>query len=149
MLYIYPVIFVVCFCATMWKIKTRRQEQILVSILWLLTLSIGLRSLNWPDTEVYVMSFNYAPDIFHVFQGEPYGYAEYGYYAICCFIKTFTDSWRVYLLMMAGLSMWLLHKNLKDQNEANSVHQQNSHNSMLHSDKSTSLLYLYSLLSPP
>lgn len=98
----------------MWKIKPRRQEQILVSILGLLTLFIGLRSLDWADTEVYVMSFNYAPDIFHVFQGEPYGYAEYGYYAICCFIKTFTDSWRVYLLMMAGLSMWLLHKNLKE-----------------------------------
>ena len=114
MLYIFLIIFVVCFCATMWKIKPRRQEQILVSILGLLTLFIGLRSLDWADTEVYVMSFNYAPDIFHVFQGEPYGYAEYGYYAICCFIKTFTDSWRVYLLMMAGLSMWLLHKNLKE-----------------------------------
>lgn len=92
----------------------RRQEQILVSILGLLTLSIGFRSLDWADTKVYVMSFNYAPDIFHVFQGEPYGYAEYGYYAICCFIKTFTDSWRVYLLMMAALSMWLLYKNLKE-----------------------------------
>lgn len=114
MLYIYIVIFVVCFCATMWKIKLRRQEQILVSILGLLTLSIGLRSLDWADTEVYVMSFNYAPDIFHVFQGEPYGYAEYGYYAICCFIKTFTNSWRVYLIIMAALSMWLLYKNLKE-----------------------------------
>lgn len=98
----------------MWKIKLRRQEQILVSILGLLTLSIGLRSLDWADTEVYVMSFNYAPDIFHVFQGEPYGYAEYGYYAICCFIKTFTNSWRVYLIIMAALSMWLLYKNLKE-----------------------------------
>ena len=114
MLYIFLIIFVVCFCATMWKIKPRRQEQILVSILGLLTLSIGFRSLDWADTEVYVMSFNYAPDIFHVFQGEPYGYGEYGYYAICCFIKTFTNSWRVYLIIMAALSMWLLYKNLKE-----------------------------------
>lgn len=114
MLYIFLIIFVVCFCATMWKIKPRRQEQILVSILGLLTLFIGLRSLSWPDTEVYVMSFANSPDIFRVFQGSPYGYAEYGYYVICCLIKTFTDSWRVYLLVMGALSMWLLYKNLKE-----------------------------------
>lgn len=114
MLYIFLVIFVACFCATTWKIKLRSQEQIFVSILVLLTLFIGLRSLKWPDTEVYVMAFVNSPDIIHIFQGEPYGYAEYGYYAICCFIKTFTDSWRVYLMMMAALSMWLLYKNLKE-----------------------------------
>ena len=60
------------------------------------------------------MSFANSPDIFHVFQGSPYGYAEYGYYVICCLIKTFTDSWRVYLLVMGALSMWLLYKNLKE-----------------------------------
>ena len=114
MLYIFLVIFVACFCATTWKIKLRSQEQIFVSILVLLTLFIGLRSLKWPDTEVYVMAFVNSPDIIHISQGEPYGYAEYGYYAICCFIKTFTDSWRVYLMMMAALSMWLLYKNLKE-----------------------------------
>lgn len=114
MLYIFLIIFVVCFCATMWKIKPRSQEQILVSILGLLTLFIGLRSLRWPDTEVYVMAFVNSPDIIHILQGEPYGYGEYGYYAICCFVKTFTDSWRVYLLVMGALSMWLLYKNLKE-----------------------------------
>ncbi len=114
MLYIFLIIFVVCFCATMWKIKPRSQEQILVSILGLLTLFIGLRSLRWPDTEVYVMAFVNSPDIIHILQREPYGYGEYGYYAICCFVKTFTNSWRVYLMMMAALSMWLLYKNLKE-----------------------------------
>lgn len=114
MLYIFLLIFAFSFFTTLRTTTFKGQKRYLIFILFCLPIFAGFRDLMWPDTKVYVASFVYSPDIFHVFQGSPYGYAEYGYYLIGCLIKTFTDSWRAYLLVMAALSMWLLYKNLKE-----------------------------------
>lgn len=94
------------------KLKSR-ETQILTVICVILTLLIGLRH-NWPDEGVYVEAFNRSPLCFE-FNWQtvvPFGYAEKGYLFLASIIKTIWDNSTVYLLTMAGISMYLLYKSL-------------------------------------
>lgn len=78
-----------------------------------ITFLIGLRH-DWPDEGVYIEAFNRAPLAYQFNWSivEPYGYAEKGYLFLASIIKTFIDNPTVYLILMGGVSMYLLYKSL-------------------------------------
>ena len=95
-------------------INTNVKKRILMIISFILVWMIGGRSVAWPDTIVYVMSFNQSPTLFHLnSDSAPLGYTEKGYFYLGSFIKTIFDSWRFYLVVMAILSVFLLYNCLK------------------------------------
>lgn len=89
------------------------KNRILIIICAILVWLIGSRDINWPDTIVYVMSFNQSPTLFHLNEySSPLGYTEMGYFYLGALIKMLSNSWRFYLFVMAILSIFLLYKNL-------------------------------------
>lgn len=95
------------------KFKGKNQQTLLVITCVVLTLLIGFRD-HWPDEDVYITAFNQAPNIFGFSFGiNPFGYVEKGYLFLASIVKTIYNSSRFYLLVMGGLSMFLLYKSLQ------------------------------------
>lgn len=95
------------------KIKTRKKIEmpILFVTCVVLIFMIGSRNYHWPDTEVYVASFIQSPSIFNIdANSTPIGYVEKGFFYLGCFIKTFVSNSRIYLIIMAAMSMSILYK---------------------------------------
>ena len=89
------------------------QNSYLVISLIVLTFLIGFRE-RWPDMGAYAYAFNMEPNIFEwSFDTPTYSYSEKGYHILGAIIKFFTDDVTIYFLIMGGLCMYLLNKNLK------------------------------------
>lgn len=109
------ILFIIFYLACVWMISQKYQYQqwFLIAALGMLTLLIGFRD-NWPDELPYVLAFQMAPypwDFFRTATPD-IGYAETGYFFLASVVKMIYNSSRFYLLVMGGLSMWLLYKNL-------------------------------------
>lgn len=95
------------------KFRGKNQKFVLILTCIVLTFLIGYRD-NWPDEVVYIGAFNRVPQLWGFsFDLKPYGYAEKGYYLLASLIKTIYNDSRFYLLVMGGLSMFLLYKSLQ------------------------------------
>lgn len=95
------------------KFRGKYQKALLIMTCIVLTFLIGYRD-NWPDEGVYIIAFNRAPNIWGFsFDINPFGYVEKGYLLLASLVKTIYNSSRFYLLVMGGLSMFLLYKSLQ------------------------------------
>lgn len=75
----------------------------------------GGRSINvWPDTIVYDASFRGGPDVFSFSWDYPIlGYEEHGFAFLGAVVRTFTSSSILYFTIIAGLSLWVLYKDIR------------------------------------
>lgn len=95
------------------KFRGKYQKALLIMTCIVLTFLIGYRE-QWPDEEVYIIAFNRAPKLLGFsFNIQPFGYVEKGYYLLASIVKTIYNDSRFYLLVMGGLSMFLLYKSLQ------------------------------------
>ena len=95
------------------KFRGKYQSMLLIMTCVVLTFLIGFRD-RWPDEGVYIWGFNHVPKLWEFsFDLQPYGYVEKGYYFLASFVKTIFNNSRFYLLVMGGLSMFLLYKSLQ------------------------------------
>ncbi len=103
-------------CVTTSGLGRRKQMEFLVCSLLIYTILITFRNaVRWSDTQGYIISFKYyTNDLFHfTFHDNIAGYTEYGFYLIGVIVKTFTTHERIYLFVVAALSMILLYRNLQ------------------------------------
>lgn len=94
--------------------KSRDTMLILACIV--LAMGAGFRNIyRWPDTMVYVISFqDYTKNLFdYSFSDKPYGYTEKGFFLLQTIIKTFTDNPTIYLLAISALTFFFLYKDIK------------------------------------
>ena len=95
------------------KFRGKNQQFLLVLTCIVLTFLIGYRD-RWPDEEVYIAAFDRVPNLWgFTIDTIPFGYSEKGYYFLASVVKTIYNSSRFYLLVMGGLSMFLLYKSLQ------------------------------------
>jgi hypothetical protein len=95
------------------KFRGKYQKALLILTCIVLTFLIGYRD-RWPDEGVYVEAFRRVPNLWGFsFNLQPFGYVEKGYYLLASIVKTIYNSSRFYLLVMGGLSMFLLYKSLQ------------------------------------
>lgn len=95
------------------KFRGKYQKTLLILSCIVLTFLIGYRD-RWPDEGVYIIAFDRAPLLWNYsFDINPFGYAEKGYLLLASLVKTIYNSSRFYLLVMGGLSMFLLYKSLQ------------------------------------
>lgn len=74
----------------------------------------GLRSWEWPDTGIYVVSFWRTHSLWDFsFTDRPLAYSEIGFYFLASIIKTILDDDRFYLMVISGLTFYFLFKDLK------------------------------------
>ncbi len=112
--FLYFILFAVAGFYVFRNTDTKKQTTVLEVICVVLTLLIGFRD-GWPDEEVYVIAFRNAPKLWDItFHEAPFGYVEKGYMFLASFVKTVYDNSRFYLLMMGGISMFLLYKSLQE-----------------------------------
>jgi len=112
------VIFFICyFIAVSFELgNDQKQRDVVLAIACIvLTLLAGFRGLSWADTGVYATSFEYfTPDIFNFsFSDKIFGYGEKGFYFLQVVVRTFTDNYTVFFLVIASLSFYFLYKDLR------------------------------------
>ena len=74
----------------------------------------GLRSWEWPDTGIYIVSFWRTHTLSEFsFTDRPMAYSEIGFYFLASIIKTILDDDRFYLMVISGLTFYFLFKDLK------------------------------------
>lgn len=98
-------------CAVLTMRHFGHQKEVLAISAVVLTALVGSRS-GWPDELVYQMAFDRAPAPWEAYSVTPFGYVEHGYLFLASCIKLVFNNNRIYLFAMAGLSMYLLYKNL-------------------------------------
>lgn len=81
---------------------------------FLLILIAGLRSYEWPDTQVYIISYrNYTNTLSNFsFSDTPLGYTEKGFYLLTSILKTIYNNETFYLLGISLITMGLIGKSL-------------------------------------
>lgn len=108
----FMIFFFVSILVTEGKIKDRYGNIIFLFSFVVLAFLIGFRD-GWPDENVYIEGFMRAPKIWEIkVYDEPFGYVEKGYLYLASLVKSFNDDFRIYLLTMGGISMYLLYKSL-------------------------------------
>lgn len=114
MLIQYILFFFLCWLITQSK-AIKYSKAILIISLTVLAWGIGWRDINWADSGIYMISFrDYTHDIFNYDISEkPWGYSEKGFYFLGVFIKTFTNDYHIYFLLVGALSMFFLYKGLQ------------------------------------
>ena len=74
----------------------------------------GLRSLNWPDTGVYYLSFELTPGLFDITsEDSPKSYSEKGFWALGILTKTFTNNYQIYFCVVSLFTFFFLYKDLR------------------------------------
>lgn len=93
----------------------KNRDTMLVASCVVLALLAGFRGLDWPDTGVYVWSFQlHTPSLFDFsFSDKPYGYSERGFYYLQVFVKTITDNYTVFFLAVSAITFFFLYKDFK------------------------------------
>lgn len=110
---VFVLVYIMVWSVTNNRLAYDKEKQYLAAACFVLTLLIGFRH-NWPDEVVYVEAFRRSP-LFYEFNWStvvPFGYVEKGYLFLASIIKTVWDNSTVYLLVMGGISMYLLYKSL-------------------------------------
>lgn len=103
-------------CIIVSRTNHKKEKELLVCSLIVYTLFITFRDASaWSDTQGYIISFKYyTNDLFHfTFHDSIAGYTEYGFYLIGVIVKTFTTNERIYLFVVAALSMVFLYRNIR------------------------------------
>ena len=97
------------------RMKEKRKTTVLICLAVICVLIIGLRNpAYWIDTMAYVESFEMTPPLADASISDTiYGYSEKGYYFLCAFIKTFSNSTEFYLVIVGLLSMTFLFKSIR------------------------------------
>lgn len=93
----------------------KNRNTILVLACIVLALLAGVRDTSWSDTGVYVWSFqNHTPSLSEFsFSDTPYGYSEKGFYFLQVLVRTVTDNYSIFFLVVSALSFYFLHKDFK------------------------------------
>ena len=93
----------------------KNRDTTLVLACIVLALLAGFRGLDWSDTGVYVWSFiDHTPSIFDFsFADTPYGYNEKGFYLLQVLVRTITDNYTIFFLVVSALSFYFLYKDFK------------------------------------
>ena len=69
---------------------------------------------SWADAPVYMYSFIQSPNIFNFsFSDQIIGYSEKGFYLLGVIVRTFTDDYHIFFLVVSLISFYYLYKNLK------------------------------------
>ncbi len=113
-----PVIFffIFFFIATSYEQRSNKYKYTILSFAcFTFALIAGFRdALAWPDAAVYMWSFHNSPDIFNFsFSDRIIGYSEKGFYWLGVIVKTFTDNYHIFFVVVSLLSFYYLYKNLK------------------------------------
>ena len=93
----------------------KNRNAVLVLACIVLAFLAGFRDSSWPDTGVYVWSFqNHTPSLFDLtLSDKPYGYSEKGFYFLQVLIRTITDNYTVFFLVVSVISFFFLYKDFK------------------------------------
>lgn len=108
--------FIFFFIATSYEQRNNKYKYtVLASACFILALIAGLREAwSWADAPVYMYSFLKSPDIFNFsFSDNITGYSEKGFYFLSVLVRTFTDNYHIFFLVVSFLSFYYLYKNLK------------------------------------
>lgn len=97
------------------QLKGNDKKYVLMVVCVVMTLLAGMRDYTWPDTIVYVMSFeDYTKPLYEWSQiDEPFGYSEYGFYFLGVIFKTFSSNTTAYLTFIAALTFIFMYKDFK------------------------------------
>lgn len=94
--------------------NNKNKTSFLIIACFVFALIAGLRSIYWPDTIVYVYTFDNSPNIFELTsKDEPQGYSEKGFWAIGLITKLFTDNYQIYLCVVSFIIFYYIYKDLK------------------------------------
>lgn len=109
--------FIFFFIAVSFESRSIKNRDMMLAIACtVLAIAAGMRGLSWSDTAVYMVSYNdFTPTLFDFsFSDKPLGYREKGFFYLAVFIKTLTDNYHVFFLVVASLSFIALYKDLKE-----------------------------------
>lgn len=97
------------------QLKSNDKKSVLIITCVVMAVLAGFRDISWPDTLVYVVSFeDYTNPLYEWSQlDEPYGYAEYGFYFLGVIFKTFSSNTTAYLTFIAALTFIFMYKDFK------------------------------------
>ena len=114
MLIVYILFLILCIGLLQYSRK--QQNYVLIISCVFLVIGIGFRDMRWPDTDAYWLGFlQYTPTIFDYTWGmNPRLYDEQGLFLISVLSKTLINNYQFYFLVVGGLTMFLLYKNLKE-----------------------------------
>lgn len=111
------VLFFISFIiATSYEQRSNKYKYTILSLAcFIFALIAGLREAwAWPDAPVYMYSFLKSPNIFNFsFSDEITGYSEKGFYFLSVLVRTFTDNYHIFFLVVSFLSFYYLFKNLR------------------------------------
>lgn len=93
----------------------KNRDVMLITACFVLALLAGFRDTSWSDTGVYVWSFQeHTPSLFDFsFSDTPYGYNEKGFYFLQVLVRTVTDNYSIFFLVVSSISFYFLHKVFK------------------------------------
>ena len=93
----------------------KNRNAVLVLACIVLAFLAGFRDSSWPDTGVYIWSFQYhTPSLLDFsFSDIPYGYSEKGFYFLQVLIRTITDNYIVFFLVVSAISFFFLYKDFR------------------------------------
>lgn len=113
MIYLFVLFYVFALFAE--SLSYKRQNQLLLVVCVILAVGAGMRSMIWPDTQVYVMGFlEHTSSIGdYSFMDKPFGYNEKGFYFIGVIVKTFTSNVTLYLISVSLLTFFFLFLDFK------------------------------------
>lgn len=112
---ILAVYFIGFFCCLLGEnFKDIHKRILLICMCVCLTLCVGFRSLNWPDTYTYMKGFTkYTNNLFdYSFADIPLGYNDKGFYLLSACIKTITADYQIFFICISGLTFLFLYKSL-------------------------------------
>lgn len=115
MVIVFFIFFFVAVALEMQGNKKNRDAMLVLACI-VLAIGAGFRDIYyWPDTFVYVLSFNeHTPTLDNYSLSDiPYGYVERGFYFLQVVLKTFTDNPSIYLLAISVLTFYILYKDIK------------------------------------
>lgn len=109
-------IFFYLFALLAEQMKSIDKRNVLILTCVVLAILAGFRDVNyWPDTDVYIMSFNeFTKPLYDWSQvDKPFGYDEYGFYFLGVIFKTFSSKATAYLTFIAALSFIFMYKDFR------------------------------------
>lgn len=116
MLLFFVLVFIVLVSFSFVEINSKWINKIiLLAVCCLAVYIIGTRSIMWPDTAPYAITFKYrVPELdrFEINRSTGY-YSEKGFALLTSVIKSFTTEYKVYLMVISALTIGLLYNNLR------------------------------------
>lgn len=104
------------FIATSYEQRSNKYKYTVLAFACLILAVIaGFREAwSWADAPVYMYSFINSPNIFNFsFSDQIIGYSEKGFYLLGVIVRTFTDDYHIFFLVVSLLSFYYLYKNLR------------------------------------